>query len=202
MANIAHLLNPPTHHRSIGLIHLDGRSLKQREIDRCGELGIRAINLRTPWPVLADRVVFEGYFFQFADDVGEMGELVFTVAIIGTGGVVIDIVAWCPRTNRLAVWLGEGFALGERQIHHPNPLIPGLPVCRSPMGWLRDGRCGIVIVRADFADVVLAAVPVLIAEDEEHQRDLQKLFPVGGPGPKIKVWQPAPIVTLTEEVAA
>lgn len=202
MANIVHLLTPQTHHRTIGQVHLDGRSLKQREIDRFGELGISAINLGTPWPVLADRVVFEGDFFHFADDAGEMGDLVFTVAIIGTGGGIIDIVAWCPRTNCLAVWLGDGFALGERQIHHPNPLISGLPVFRSPMSWLRNGRCGIVIVRNDFADVILAAVPVLIAEDEQHQRELQRNFPVNSPGPKIEVSQSTPIVTVAEEVAA
>jgi hypothetical protein len=202
MANIARLLDPPIHHQMVRLAHLHGRSLKQREIDRFCELGISALDLGRPWPVLADRVVFDGNFFHFADDVGETGELVFTLAIIGNAGFIIDIAAWCPRTNRLAVWLGEGFALGERQIHHPNPLIPGLPVLRSPMSWLRDGRCGIVVVRADYTDVVLAAVSILIAEDEQHQHELQKFFPVSGPGPKIMVWQPASIITVTEEVTA
>jgi hypothetical protein len=185
----------------IRLAHLHGRNLRQREIDRFAEFGIGALNLGNPWPVLADRVVFEGDFFHFADDVGEMGEAAFTFVIISNAGF-IDIAAWCPRTNRLAVWLGEGFALGERQIHHPNPLSPGLHVFRSPMGWLRCGRSGIVIVRDDFTDVVLAAVPILVAEDERHQRDLQKVFPVGSPGPKIMVSQPAPIIAVTEEVTA
>jgi hypothetical protein len=195
---LADLLDPPTHQRTIRLAHLHGRNLRQREIDRFAELGISALNLGNPWPVLADQVVFEGDFFLFADDVGEKGEPVFTFVVISNAGF-IDIVAWQPRTNRLAVWFGHGFALGERQIHHPNPLIPGLPVFRSPIGWLRGGRGGIVIARADFTDVVLASVPVLVAEDELHQRDLQEVFPVGGPGPKIIVSQPALIKTKTED---
>jgi hypothetical protein len=117
------------------------------------------------------------------------------MAIISNCGF-IDIAAWHPRTNRLAIWIGDGFALGERQIHHPNPLIPGLRVFRSPKGWLQSGRCGIVIVRADFAADVLALVPVLVAEDEQHQRDLQEVFPVGR-GPEIIVAPQVPAIIET-----
>jgi hypothetical protein len=198
MIDVAALLDPPTHARMIRLAHLHGRNLRQREIDRFAECGIKALDLGHPWPVLADRVVFEGYFFVFADDVGERGEAAFTFIVISNAGF-IDIVAWHPQTNRLASWLGNGFALGERQIQHPNPLIPGLPVFRSPIGWLRGGRRGIVIARADFASAVLASVPVLVAEDEQHQRDLQEVFPVGRDRPNIIVSQPASIKTETED---
>jgi hypothetical protein len=189
---------PPGHQQMIRLAHLHGRNLRQSEIDRFATFGVSAFNLGSPWLVLADRVVFEGDSFVFADDVGEKGELVFTFVVISNAGC-IDIVAWNPRTNRLAVWFGHGFALGERQIHHPNPLISGLPVFRSPIGWLRGGRRGIVIARADFTSAVLASVPVLVAEDEQHQRDLQEVFPVGRDRPKIIVSQPAPIKTETED---
>ncbi len=190
---LADLLDPPTHQRMIRLAHLHGRRLRQREIDRFAEFGIRALDLGNPWPVLADRVVFEGDFFVFDDDVGEKGEPAFTFAVISNAGF-IDIVAWQPETHRHAVWCGQGFALGERQIHHPNPLIPGLPVFRSAMGWLRGGRRGIVIVRAEFAKLVLAAVPLLVAEDKQHQRDLQEVFPLGGGGPEIIVAPPPPMI--------
>jgi hypothetical protein len=195
---LADLLDPPTHQRTIRLAHLHGRNLRQREIDRFAEFGISALNLGNPWPVLADRVVFEGEFFLFADDIGEKGEPAFTFVVFNNIGF-LDIVAWHPQTNRLAAWFGHGFALGEHQIHHPNPLIPGLPVFRSPIGWLRGGRRGIVIVRAGFTDVLLASVPVLVAEDEQHQRDLQEVFPVGRDRPTIIVSQPAPIKTETED---
>jgi hypothetical protein len=189
---LAEALDPPTHQRMIRLAHLHGRNLRQREIDRFAEFGVSAVDLGTPWPVLADRVMFEGQFFRFADDVGEKGEPAFTFVVFSNARF-LDIVAWDPRTNRLAVWFGHGFALGERQIHHPNPLVAGLQVFRSPIDWLRNGRCGIVIVRANFAQTVLAAVPLLVAEDDQHQRDLEQVFPVGSSGPKIVVSQPAPI---------
>ena len=172
--------------------HLHGRSLRQREIDGFAEFGVCALDLGIPWPVLADRVVFEGNFFVFADDVGETGELAFTFVVISNAGS-IDIVAWHPTTNRLAVWFGHGFALGESQIHHPIPLISGLPVFRSPIGWLRSGRRGIVLVREDFTKDVLHSVPLLVAEDDQHRRDLQRFFPTGCRGPAITVALPTPI---------
>lgn len=180
MVDVAALLDPPTHERMIRLGHLHGRNLKQREIDRFAELGVPALNLGSPWPVLVDKVVFNGEYFSFADDVGVAGELAFTFAVFSNNGM-IDIAAWQPETNRLAVWCGEGFALGERQIHYPNPLVQGLRVFRTPIGWLRAGRCGIVVLRHQFARSVLADVPVLVAEDEQHREELRELFEFVGP---------------------
>jgi hypothetical protein len=173
-------LDPPSHQRIIRLAHLHGRNLKQREIDRFRELGIPALQLGRPWMVLADRVVFNGEFFAFADDVGMIGEGVFTIPVFGNAGM-IDIAAWHPKTDRLAVWCGEGFALGEGQIHHPIPLARGLPVFRSPIGWLRAKRCGIVIIRRNCAREILGDVPLLIAEDEQHRSELQDLLGMAGP---------------------
>jgi hypothetical protein len=199
---LSDLLDPPTHQRMIRLAHLHGRNLRQREIDRFGEFGISALNLSNPWPVLVDRVVFEDDFFLFADDVDEKGEPAFTFVVISNAGF-LDIAAWHPQRNRLAVWFGHGFALGERQIHHPNPLIHGLSVFRSPIDWLRGGRSGIVIVREDFTKVVLESVPLLVAEDHQHERDLRRIFPAGRRGPEIMVAQPEPIIAeTTAEVMA
>lgn len=180
MADLAAQLNPPLHAHMVRLAHLHGRSPKQREIDRFAELGVAALNLGSPWPVLVDKVVFDSEYFVFADDVGLAGELAFTFVVLSNVGM-IDIAAWQPATNRLAVWLGEGFALGERQIHHPNPLVTGLNVFRSPLGWLRAGRCGIVILRPHFARSVLADVPILVADDSQHRKELQELFGLLGP---------------------
>ncbi|UQD98211.1 hypothetical protein [Bradyrhizobium japonicum] len=180
MANLAALFDPPTHARMVRLAHLHGRNLKQREIDRFAELGVPALHLGSPWPVLVDKVVFEGEFFSFADDLGVSGELAFTIVVFSNAGM-IDIAAWQPETERLAVWRGDGFALGERQIHHPNPLAAGLQVFRSPLDWLRADRRGIVLVRDQFARAVLADVPVLVAEDEHHRKKLQELFLFSGP---------------------
>jgi hypothetical protein len=180
MGNLPGLLDLPEYQRILRQAHVHGRSLRQREIDRFRELGVRAIDLGSPSMVLADRVVFDGEFFSFADDIGQVGELAFTIVVFSNNGM-IDIAAWQPETKRLAVWCGEGFALGERQIHHPNPPVPGLHVFRDPLGWLRAGRCGIVMLRPQFARAILADVPVLVAEDEQHREELQKLFEFAGP---------------------
>ena len=188
MIDVATLVGPPTDERLIRLAHLQGRSLKQREIDRFRELGVPALDLGSPWPVLLDKVVFGDEYFSFADDLGVPGELAFTFVVISNIGT-IDIAAWQPETKRLAVWSGHGFALGERQIHHPNALAGGLHVFRSPIEWLRAGRCGIVILRPQFARSVLADVSVLVAEDEQHRKELQGLFQFTGP--QIIVPEPA-----------
>ena len=100
--------------------HLLGRSLKQNEIDCFARLGVSALALATPWPVLADRVVITGQHFDFARDAGdEGGEMAFTIGVLGIGGLT-DIVAWHPHTDRMASWLGRGFALGEKQIFDPS----------------------------------------------------------------------------------
>lgn len=180
MIDLTDLLDPPMHARKIRQAHLHGRTPNQREIDRFKELGVTALNLASPWPVLVDKVVFSGESFSFADDIGKRGESAFTIVVISNAGM-IDIAAWQPETRRMALWCGEGFALGERLIHHPNPLVRGLYVFRSPLGWLRGGRCGIVVLRNSYARSVLGDVPLLVAEDAQHRQELQELFQIAGP---------------------
>jgi hypothetical protein len=197
MGDLAELLDPPGHQRTIRLAHLQGRNLRQREIDRFRELGIPALQLGRPWMVLANRVVFDGEFFAFADDIGMFGEDVFTIPVFGNAGM-IDIAAWHPKTDRLAVWCGEGFALGEGQIRHPIPLAQGLPVFRTPIGWLRARRCGIVISRRSLAREILGDVPLLIAEDEQHRSELKELLGLAGPDVELGCVSPC----RTAEVAS
>jgi hypothetical protein len=80
----------------------DTDNLSQCEIDRFLEQSVDVCELHDPWPV-ADRVVFTGEFFSFADDMGVVGEQAFTIAVIGDGSF-IDIAAW--KSDRLAVWCG------------------------------------------------------------------------------------------------
>jgi hypothetical protein len=39
------------------------------------------------------------------------------------GGSAAALTSLMTQLSRLAVWRGDGFALGERQIHHPNPMF-------------------------------------------------------------------------------
>lgn len=183
-ASVQQALDPPGLQRDIRLAHLQGRTLSHGEINRFRALGIDVMNLATPWPILADRVVFDGPVFYFADEIELVGESAFTLAVISDIGFV-DIVAWHPASGRQALWKGHGFALGERQINNPDPAKKGLAVYRSPMDWLRAGRSGIVIFRNDHTCQLLAHLPVLFAEDTEHQLELQKIFPPDQGGPEI-----------------
>jgi hypothetical protein len=164
-----------------------GRNLKQSEIDRFREHGVVAINLFKSWSTQVDWVLFNGEYFEFVDEGDDRGEQVFTMGVISDNGL-IDAVAWHPASGRLAAWLGLGFALGESQVSdHMENGSTGLPVFRSPLGWLRAGCEGIVIVRKTFAHIVLKRVPLLRAEDESHRIELLGMFPAGGAGPRILV---------------
>lgn len=156
--------------------HLSGRSLKQREIDCFNSLGVSALALAAPWPVLADRVVITGQYFDFARDVGDEGsKMAFTIGVLGIGGLT-DIVAWDPQTDRMASWLGRGFALGEKQIFDPYLNDEWLQVWRSPLNWLHASRAGVVILRPEHACFMLAHLPSIIAEDEPHRVELEHLL--------------------------
>lgn len=193
VVSIADLLDPPSHQRTIRQAHGFGRALKQSEITRFASYGVHVLDLANPWPVLADRVIFHGEFFEFVDTKDSAGEACFTFAVLGTTSFV-DIAAWSPATNRVAVWCGAGFALGERQMLLPHPATTGLVVHRTPIGWLRAGRRGIVIVRPAFASTILSAVPALHAEDEEHARELRSIVGTGPHAPSVSV-----LSNVTEE---
>jgi hypothetical protein len=176
---IALFLEPPPL-RQMALQALSrGRNLKQSEIDRFRDLGIAAINLSKSRLTQVDRVTFNGEYFVFVDD-DDGGEQAFTMAVISWNGL-IDAVAWHPCSGHLATYLGLGFALGEYQIgDYVDNDSAALAVFRSPLGWLRAGCEGIVIVRKTFAHIVLKRVPLLLAEDESHRSELAEMFPFGG----------------------
>ncbi len=174
-------LDAPPHQRMAFQAIMRGRNLKQAEIDRFRDQGVYPLDLFKPWSTQVDRVTFNDEYFEFADDADEVGEQVFTMGVISEMGL-IDVVAWHPLSGRMATWLGLGFGLNEVQIgDHVDNASVGLAVFRSPLGWLRAGCDGIVIVRKTFTHIVLAGVPLLLAEDEVHRIELRKMFPSGGP---------------------
>jgi hypothetical protein len=157
----------------IGSEHLKGRSLTQNELDQFKTLGIDGLCLGTPWPVLADSVVFSNNTFEFTRHVGgESSSPAYIIGVLGFGGL-IDLVAWEPASFHIASWLGRAFAISEQQIEAPH--LEPLPVWRSPLEWLRAGRRGIVILRPEIAWSRLADVPVL-AETVEDGLELRRLL--------------------------
>jgi len=154
--------------------HLKCRSLSQRELDFFRSRGVDALTLATPWPVLGDRVAFQSSgSFDFARDQHDSNALpAFIMGVLGGGGL-IDLCAWQLETDRTALWLGAGFALGEKQIASPH--FEPLPVWKSPLAWLRADRHGLVILRPDIAWSRLADL-ALLAENVEHGRELRCLL--------------------------
>jgi hypothetical protein len=173
--------------------HLAGRSLKQSEIDHFKAQGVSAIALGAPWSVTADRVVFSGgAAFDFARDVGEDNAVCsLIIGVLGIDGLV-DLVAWEPKSGRMASWLGRAFALGEAQLGPPH--LEPLPVWRCPTNWLRASRRGIVIVRPEIAWSRLASMH-LLAEDVEHGVELRRL--IEPPRVSTQIFVPCPCRKLT-----
>ena len=109
------VLDAVPHRRMVLQALIQGRDLKQSEIDRFCEQGVAPLNLFKAWSTQVDYVAFNGEYFEFTDGVDDGSEQVFTMGVISDIGL-IDVIAWHPFSGRLATWLGLGFALGESQI--------------------------------------------------------------------------------------
>lgn len=96
----------------------------------------------------------------------------FVMPAFDADGVMIDLVAWHPPSNRLgsseraAGWLAGGYhSEDEPLVVHPNPLA-----------WLRANRQGVVIVHEDLARPALLAQRTLQAADIAHGEALQAML--------------------------
>jgi hypothetical protein len=149
-------------------------------------LGVKASALYISGAVVVDQVVFQGNglfeFGRYAQDMNAQNA--FIIELRGVEGLV-DLVAWDPASDRFARWLGRGFALGEDRISFPSLSGGPLPIWRSPLGWLRAYRSGLVILNPRAAYWFLCDVPALVAEDADHRKQIAKmLIP---PQPRISV---------------
>jgi hypothetical protein len=102
-------------------------------------------------------------------------------------GPIVDLVAfhparplsWAVRTGA-AEWLGAV----RPQIVEPFPV----PVSRAPMGWLRSGCHGVVILSAERISaygVLTWFTGGIIAEDNEHAAELRRQLERPWPGPRV-----------------
>lgn len=102
-------------------------------------------------------------------------------------GEPVNLIAWCPRVDRIASAEGRVTLLGEQDVSATR-LDEPLQIFRSPIGWLKAGRRGAVIVRKSNAWRILEGVTVL-AEDVDHGLELRKVLAV--PAPVVVVRAPA-----------
>jgi hypothetical protein len=86
--------------------------------------------------------------FDFAEDVGDEGVVpAFVFLARSEFGDVFDLVAWAPGEARVAAWLGRASMLGLDQLWQPRLMHEGaLPVCETPLEWLRAERRAVIIL--------------------------------------------------------
>jgi hypothetical protein len=121
------------------------------------------------------------------------GESAFVIPIRDREGRLVDLAAWDSPANRVSTWRGLGWALGQETVFVPR-MSEGLPVHRTPLGWLRADCRGIVILDPVVARGYLTDAGPLIAEDPKHRRELTAAL--AHPLPRILV---APAATASKE---
>lgn len=130
-------------------------------------------------PLLRHAIVFRrGPRFEFVRNLrGDPVEPVaaYTILARDAGGAPIDVVAWHPRTGRLATWLGRVGLLGA---DYPCPATKTDPLCvfPSPTEWLASGRRGVVIVDERLARPELLDAGTIQASDIEHGTKLKDML--------------------------
>ena len=129
--------------------------------------------------------------FEFSDP-PHSDEAVRALIIVARaeGGEPLDLVAWAPRSDRLATYHGRAAILGAQQLDEPHFDEP-LPVHRGMIPWLQDNRRGIVILDPSRAWRLLDG-EALAAVDVAHGIELRHALQP--PAPQIVVRQ------LTEAV--
>jgi hypothetical protein len=116
-------------------------------------------------------------FFDFAEDDGEGGETAIIFLARDDEGFASDLIAWACRSNQLAAHWGALSVLGADDVLAPRLTPEGaLLVHRTPLGWLRAGRQGVVVVGARGAASLLRDFGPLTGEDEAHGRELRQFF--------------------------
>ena len=121
--------------------------------------------------------------FDFAEEVGDEGAIsAFLFLARDEDGEPADLVAWAPRENRLAAWFGTVALLGAEDLWAPRLTKErALPVFETPLGWLRAGREGVVVIDRRGAAPPLRLAEPLVAELIEHGEKLRCMLKVQPP---------------------
>ncbi len=103
-------------------------------------------------------------------------------------GELIDLVAWRDdRMDTIATRAGTASWLGAIE---PQYLAPApVSVWRHPLGWLRAGCRGLVLLTRDPVEAWLTLADCrggIIAEDEAHARELRRALERPWPVPEVK----------------
>jgi hypothetical protein len=151
-------------------------------------------------PIAELAVKIQGQRFRFCNaNTGDKILAVVHVAVGPDGETPIDLVAWQrQKPHRIVQAVGAIEALSVEQILNPASWFAGRPlfVHRTPLGWLRGGCQGIVILDPDGVRCRLQKLPVrsggydLAAESPEHGRELRRCLSPLPEGLRILVRNP------------
>ena len=136
------------------------RGLRQPEIDWLLAQGVPALALAKDhgeigFVIAASKVVFGDSHFDFADDDAEHGVAALIMVARDENGDVADLVAWRPRDQLIAPYLGAVSMLGQHNVGMPRLGEP-LLVHPEPLNWLRAARDGVVVLNPQHAWAILA----------------------------------------------
>jgi hypothetical protein len=162
------------------------RVLRSGELSRFRAAGVVLSDVACPDMVLAASVEFsDDSRFLFIDEIDDPAQAApaFVMLCRDDFGDPIDVAAWSPANDRLATWLGCAWALDQYRALTPRISDHGaLPIFKSPLGWLRSGRSGIVILDPEKAKWQIAyARPMLLAEDVAHGQALRNALTIHAP---------------------
>jgi hypothetical protein len=147
-------------------------------IRRLRHLGATADALAHPEMPAIGGVSFDGGYFDFENE----GQPALLFIARDELGIPVDIVAWHPRTQRIARWLGAVALLGEDQVNGARlDQERALPVHETPIDWLVAGRSGVVIVDPRRAAFILRRAEPLRVANAAFGKRLATLLHIAPP---------------------
>jgi hypothetical protein len=139
---------------------------------RLKELGVSVDALREPELPRQARIVMHGDCLDFAsDDPGEQAVEALVFLARDDIGEAADLVAWLPKSDRLASWWGIPM-LGMEALGRPRIDPDGaLSVFTDPLKWLLAERNGLLVVNfSNAAHLLRDAAPLRATSAREAQR--------------------------------
>lgn len=150
-----------------------------------------------PYAIRGASVRFDGDTFDFDPD-GSRAVILRS----DDRGEPRDLVAWGPKSGRLATWRGTGFCIGDvEQVFCPSTYFMGgaLRIHRTPLEWLKARRKGIVIVNPELAYGQFHDGMRVVCTDTDLSQQLKKWL--SAPARKVEILT-SPIVEHQRSKAA
>jgi hypothetical protein len=141
-------------------------------IKRLKSLGVSVDALCEPELPAFASIVLHGDCFEFSeDDPGEQATEAMLFLAHNDVGEPADIVAWLPKSDRLASWWSIP-ALGMEALGEPRLDPDGaLPVFTDPVKWLIGGRDGLLVINfRNAAHILRDASPLRACSAREAER--------------------------------